>query len=98
LKGDDLDRLIRQLDNGWDVADGRRIEKTYLFKNFRDALAFTNRVGAIAEEQGHHPDIRLAWGKVKLSVWTHKIGGLTESDIIFAARADTALSVPAEQR
>jgi 4a-hydroxytetrahydrobiopterin dehydratase len=58
------------------------------FDNFRDALGFTNRVGELAEEQGHHPDIELAWGRVKLTVWTHKIDGLTESDFIWAAKAD----------
>lgn len=91
LKGDDIDRLSAQLGNGWKVADERRLEKQYPFKNFRDALAFTNRVGAVAEEQGHHPDIYLAWGKVRLIVWTHKIGGLTESDFVFAAKADKVL-------
>jgi len=60
-------------------------------RNFRDALAFTNRVGSVAEEQGHHPDIYLTWGKVELKIWTHKIDGLTESDFIFAAKADEAL-------
>ena len=58
---------------------------------FVQALGFTNRVGNLAEEQGHHPDIYLAWGKVKLQIWTHKINGLTESDFIFAAKADQAL-------
>ena len=60
----------------------------YKFKNFRQALDFTNRVGELAEEQGHHPDIYLSWGRVKLKIWTHKINGLTESDFIFAAKVD----------
>ncbi|MGA8018147.1 MAG: 4a-hydroxytetrahydrobiopterin dehydratase [Desulfobacterales bacterium] len=62
--------------------------REYKFKNFRQALDFTNRVGELAEEQGHHPDIYLSWGRVKLKIWTHKINGLTESDFIFAAKVD----------
>jgi 4a-hydroxytetrahydrobiopterin dehydratase len=73
------------------VVDGHHLEKEYRFPNFVDALAFVNRVGALAEEQGHHPDIYLAWGKAKLTLWTHKIDGLTESDFVFAAKADKRL-------
>jgi|SRR5579863_210099 len=79
--------LLRELD-GWELVDNHHLAKTYRFKNFADALAFVNRVGAIAEDQNHHPDIWLAWGKVKLEIWTHKIDGLTESDFIFAAKVD----------
>jgi 4a-hydroxytetrahydrobiopterin dehydratase len=67
------------------------LEKEFQFKDFREALDFTNRVGALAEAQGHHPDIYLTWGKVKLTIWTHKIDGLTESDFIMAAKADALL-------
>jgi 4a-hydroxytetrahydrobiopterin dehydratase len=88
LKGDEVKRLHRQLEAGWRVVDEHHLEKTYTFKNFRDALDFTVRVGELAESQGHHPDVYLAWGKVRLTVWTHKIDGLTESDFIFAAKAD----------
>ncbi|MBI4439839.1 4a-hydroxytetrahydrobiopterin dehydratase [Candidatus Woesearchaeota archaeon] len=88
LKGKDVDRLLKQLGNKWKVVDERHLEKEYKFKDFREALDFTNRIGNLAEEQGHHPDIYLAWGKVRLTVWTHKIDGLTESDFIFAAKAD----------
>ena len=70
------------------MVDEHHLEKTYPFKDFREALAFTNRVGELAENQGHHPDIYLAWGKVQLKIWTHKIDGLTESDFVFAAKAD----------
>jgi 4a-hydroxytetrahydrobiopterin dehydratase len=70
------------------VIEGHHLEKEYRFHDFREALGFTNRVGELAEEQGHHPDIELAWGRVKLTVWTHKIDGLTESDFIWAAKAD----------
>ena len=66
------------------------LSKTYQFKNFVDALAFVNRVGELAEENFHHPDLYLAWGKVGVEIWTHKIDGLTESDFIFAAKCDRA--------
>jgi 4a-hydroxytetrahydrobiopterin dehydratase len=92
LAGAALQALQAQLGEGWEVSAAHHLEKTYKFKNFRLALAFTNRLGALAEEQGHHPDIYLAWGKVKLQIWTHKIDGLTESDFILAAKADEALS------
>ena len=88
LKGKELDKMARELNGGWKVADEHHLEKEYKFKDFREALAFTNRVGELAEAHGHHPDIYLAWGKVKLTMWTHKIDGLTESDFIFAAKAD----------
>ncbi|NQT88259.1 4a-hydroxytetrahydrobiopterin dehydratase [bacterium] len=68
------------------------MEKVYRFRNFRDALDFTNRVGDMAESVGHHPDIHLAWGKVKLIIWTHKIDGLTESDFVLAAKADPLIN------
>lgn len=80
--------LLKELSTGWAVVDGHHLEKTYLFDNFAHALAFTNHVGAIAEHEGHHPDIYLAWGKVQLRIWTHKINGLTESDFILAAKID----------
>ena len=88
LKGADLSNLVRQLKPGWRVVDEHHLEKEYKFKDFKEALAFTNKVGELAEAQGHHPDIYLAWGKVKLTIWTHKIDGLTESDFVLAAKAD----------
>ncbi len=72
----------------WKVVDNHHLEKEYLFKNFRDALEFTNRVGEAAEEMGHHPDIYLSWGKVRLLIWTHKVDGLTEKDFTLAAKCD----------
>jgi len=88
LKGQELARLARELDAGWQVLEERQLEKEYRFEDFREALCFTNRVGELAEAQGHHPDIYLAWGKVKLTIWTHKINGLTEGDFVLAAKAD----------
>lgn len=83
-----IEAYLSDLGNDWRVVDDHHLEKEYAFKNFREALDFTNRVGELAEELGHHPDIHLAWGKVMLTVWTHKIDGLHESDFVFAAKAD----------
>jgi uncharacterized SAM-binding protein YcdF (DUF218 family)/pterin-4a-carbinolamine dehydratase len=87
LKGEELEQLKAQVD-GWDVVEEHHISKTHKFPNFVKALAFVNKVGEIAEEQGHHPDIFLAWGKVSITICTHKINGLTESDFILAAKID----------
>ena len=91
LKGEELDALQEKLGNGWQIINEHHLEKEYIFADFRQALDFTVKVGEVAENQGHHPDIYLAWGKVKLTIWTHKIDGLTESDFIFAAKADQEL-------
>ena len=91
LKGEELKNFAKQLDEGWRIVQDHHLEKEYKFKDFREALEFTNKVGELAEAQGHHPDIYLAWGKVKLIIWTHKVDGLTESDFILAAKADRLL-------
>jgi 4a-hydroxytetrahydrobiopterin dehydratase len=88
LKGDEIERLLAELGGGWRVVDQHHLEHDYAFKDFREAIAFVNRVGELAEEQNHHPDIYLAWGKVRVTIWTHKIDGLTESDFILAAKTD----------
>ncbi len=88
LAGEELQKLHEQLNNNWRVVNGHHLEKEYSFKNFSDALAFTNKAGALAEEIFHHPDIFLTWGKAKISIWTHKIDGLNEADFIFAAKLD----------
>jgi 4a-hydroxytetrahydrobiopterin dehydratase len=88
-------RLMEQL-NGWTFEQGH-LAKSYLFSNFAGALEFVNRIGAIADEQGHHPDIYMTWGKVSVEVWTHKIDGLTESDFILAAKFDE-VPVPEQTR
>jgi 4a-hydroxytetrahydrobiopterin dehydratase len=81
--------LLAQL-QGWSVVDGHHLEKIYKLKNFAEALTLVNRIGAVAEDQNHHPDLMLAWGKVAVQIWTHKINGLTESDFVFAAKCDAA--------
>jgi len=87
LKGKELVALQKQVD-GWNVVEEHHITKAFKFPNFREALKFVNRVGELAEEQGHHPDIFLTWGKVDVTSWTHKIDGLTESDFILAAKIE----------
>jgi 4a-hydroxytetrahydrobiopterin dehydratase len=75
---------------GWTVVENHHLEKEYQLKDFAEGLALVNRIGAIAEEQGHHPDLLLAWGRVAVKIWTHKIDGLTESDFVLAAKCDRA--------
>lgn len=87
LKGQELAVLQEQV-RGWNIIEEHHIAKTFKFPDFREALRFVNRVGELAEEQGHHPDIFLTWGNVDVTSWTHKINGLTESDFILAAKID----------
>ena len=89
LKGDLLKPFAEQLFGGWSIVDEHQLERTYTFKNFKKALAFTNIIGRIAEEEGHHPNIFLSWAEVTLQIWTHKIDGLSESDFILAAKIET---------
>ncbi|MGH7889931.1 MAG: 4a-hydroxytetrahydrobiopterin dehydratase [Thermodesulfobacteriota bacterium] len=91
LKGVALKAFHNQL-TGWKVIDEHHLEKEYTFKDFKQALGFTNKVGDLAEQEGHHPDIYLAWGKVKIVLWTHKINGLSENDFIMAAKCDGAFA------
>ena len=84
----ELTPYLQQLADGWDIIEGCKLEKTFKFKNFKEALDFTNRLGELAEQQEHHPDIYLSWGKVKVELWTHKIGGLHENDFILASCID----------
>src|SRR5260370_40721367 len=86
LEGKELSRLTNELGGGWKVVDGHHLDKEYKFKNFREALAFTNKVGELSESQGHHPDIFLARGLCKLTIRTHKFVGLTKSDFILVAK------------
>ena len=88
--------LLAQL-HGWQVVDGHHLEKRYTLKNFADALELVNRIGAIAEQQNHHPDIALSWGLVVVTIWTHKINGLSESDFVLAAKCDDAAAAGARQ-
>jgi 4a-hydroxytetrahydrobiopterin dehydratase len=88
MRGEELRAVAAELGAGWRVVDEHHLEKEYRFADFAEALSFTNAIGAIAEREGHHPDIHLAWGKVAVTIWTHKIDGLTRSDFILAAKID----------
>jgi 4a-hydroxytetrahydrobiopterin dehydratase len=89
---DRVEALLRELGSDWRVDELGHLERVYPFPDFAGALAFANRVGAIAEEEGHHPDLHVAWGKCRVVIWTHAIGGLSESDFILAAKADRAFA------
>ena len=87
LQGDELAPLARELPE-WQVVDEHHLRRSFKFRDFRTALDFVNHVGELAEQQGHHPDLFLVWGRVDITTWTHKINGLTESDFILAAKID----------
>ena len=91
LSGEPLRALAAQLPH-WDIVAGHHLHRQFEFPDFASALAFVNRAGAIAEQEGHHPDLCLSWGKVEVSIYTHKIQGLTESDFILAAKLEQAYS------
>lgn len=88
LRGEALAGLLRRL-SGWRAEREHHLTKEYKFPDFLSALNFVNRVGELAEAQGHHPDIHLSWGRVGVDIWTHAIDGLTENDFILAAKIDT---------
>jgi 4a-hydroxytetrahydrobiopterin dehydratase len=90
LTGATLQRYTLLLGNGWDVVDEQRLVKSYQLADFATALALVNRIGAIAEAENHHPDLHLGWGKVGVEIWTHAIGGLSESDFVLAAKIEQA--------
>jgi 4a-hydroxytetrahydrobiopterin dehydratase len=91
LQGKELDDLHRQVP-GWEVVNGHHLKRSFTFPDFVSALGFVNKVGEVAEKEGHHPDIFLTWGKAEITTWTHKIDGLTESDFILAAKIDNLKS------
>lgn len=88
LASADISNYSGQLQPEWRIVEQKKLEREFKFKDFKQALEFTNQVGQIAEEQNHHPDIYLTWGKVKISISTHSVGGLTENDFILAAKID----------
>jgi 4a-hydroxytetrahydrobiopterin dehydratase len=87
LTEEQIAKLIPELD-GWQVVEEHHLSKSYKLPDFRAAQEFVNRVGELAEAQGHHPDICFGWGHCEITIWTHKIDGLTESDFILAAKID----------
>ena len=80
--------LLKELNGEWRIAEGKRLEREFRFKNFRRAMSFTQAVGAVAEEQQHHPDLCVGWGYVRVALTTHAIGGLHQNDFILAAKID----------
>jgi 4a-hydroxytetrahydrobiopterin dehydratase len=88
LKGREADKLMSQLRPGWEIVEEHHLSKSYKFTNFAEALAFVNRAGRVAEQEGHHPDLAFGWGYARVEVWTHAIDGLSESDFILAAKID----------
>lgn len=92
IKGMPLMQMMNDLAHGWKLVQEHHIEKEFRFSDFRTALIFTNRVGELAEVEGHHPEITLGWGHVKVIFWTHKVDGLTENDFIMAAKCEEEFS------
>ena len=90
MEEDRAKALLRELDDGWHLNSEGHLERVYRLQNFAQSMALANKVAGIAEAEGHHPDLSIAWGKCKVEIWTHKISGLTESDFYFAAKADRA--------
>ncbi len=91
LEGAEIETYLAKLGGGWTVVEGHHLAKDFAFADFKTALAFVNRVGALAEEVGHHPDIWFTWGKARIEIFTHKIGGLAEADFVLAAKCDRLL-------
>ncbi len=87
LRGEEIAKLLPSL-KGWEVVNEHHLRRVYKFSNYAESLNFVNRLSEIAEEQGHHPDICFGWGRAEVTIWTHKIDGLTESDFILAAKID----------
>jgi 4a-hydroxytetrahydrobiopterin dehydratase len=96
LKGHDLTILHDELGPAWDLVEEHHLTRAYSFKGYTPAVTFTNTVAGIAEQQMHHPDILLTWGKVEVTIWTHKIDGLTKSDFVFAAKVEEAYNAQEE--
>jgi 4a-hydroxytetrahydrobiopterin dehydratase len=87
LRGEVLGKFAREIP-AWEVVEEHHLRRRYEFSNFRDALAFVNRVGGVAEDEGHHPDISFGWGYCDVTIYTHAIDGLSESDFILAAKIE----------
>ena len=91
LSADAVEKFLRELKNDWVLNEREHLYKEYIFKNFMGAINFANKVAEIAEKEGHHPDLKITWGKCVIEIWTHKINGLTESDFILAAKIDVTM-------
>jgi 4a-hydroxytetrahydrobiopterin dehydratase len=98
LRGVPLEALLAQLGGGWRVIDGHHLEKQFRFRDFAGALGFAGEIGALADEQQHHPDLHVAWGRLGVTIWTHTIDGLAEGDFILAAKIDRLFEGGAQRR
>jgi 4a-hydroxytetrahydrobiopterin dehydratase len=94
IEGKELQRYREHLNPVWRVVEDHHLAAKYDFRDFAQALDFTNRVGAVAEAEGHHPELCLSWGWVKVRLWTHAIDGLSENDFILAAKIDQLVAAP----
>jgi 4a-hydroxytetrahydrobiopterin dehydratase len=88
LRGAALAALLGELGGGWSAPREQKLEKEFRFRDFAGALAFANRIGALADEQEHHPDLHVAWGRLGVVIWTHTIDGLSDNDFVLAAKID----------
>ncbi len=88
LSGGELFDIMQAINENWKLKENKQIERSFKFKDFATALEFVNKVGQIAEDEGHHPDIELGWGRAKIKLTTHKIHGLSTNDFIMAAKID----------
>ena len=93
LKGKHLSALMKDIDKDWRLIEEHHLEREFNFPNFQEAWNYLNKVAEMSEQQDHHPDLELSWGRVKVKIWTHKIDGLTESDFVFAAKCDDLLGL-----
>ena len=88
LSPSEVERYKKQLKQEWQIVDNKKLQRTFIFKNFRESMNFVNKVANIAESEGHHPDIYIFYSKVKIELWTHAIGGLFTNDFIMAAKIE----------
>lgn len=89
LSAEERKNLMEQV-SGWQIEEEKKLAKSFSFKDFNEPMKLANKIWEIAESEGHHPDLFIAWGKLKVEIWTHAVGGLTESDFILAAKIDKA--------
>lgn len=84
----EIEKMRLQINSAWRVVDNKKLERVFQFKDFKEAMGFVNKVVAVAEAEGHHPDILINYNRVVLTSWTHAIGGLSENDFILASKID----------
>jgi 4a-hydroxytetrahydrobiopterin dehydratase len=88
LAHEEVNKLLKELGSGWELNEAGHLYRKYSFPDFVGAMGFANKIAEVAEKEAHHPDLKIAWGKCTVEIWTHKIEGLTESDFILAAKIE----------